>query len=123
MVALHPHVEMIFNRHLVIEFGVADFRRHLTVLHLKNANVLHVGLAVEVVLLDAGRHTFHIPFTAGYIKSIAEQNAVDGRGGAHLDVDPVLYFSQAFQAPDRLIFFLLGHQPVMLLEVFLPAQR
>jgi hypothetical protein len=40
----------------VIEFGVTDLRGQLTVFHLENPDILHVGFAVEVVFLYTGGH-------------------------------------------------------------------
>jgi hypothetical protein len=69
---LNPHIEMVLNRHFMEVFSVADLRRHLTVFHLKNTNILRIRLAVEVVLLDAGSHAFQVTFTAGETKGIAK---------------------------------------------------
>ena len=92
MKALNPHIKMILNRYLMKVFAVAHFRAHLAVLHFKYADILCIGLAVEVILLDAGGHAFHVTFTAGDIKGIAEQNIFNGRLGTHLDIDAPFHF-------------------------------
>jgi hypothetical protein len=74
-------------------------------------------------MLDLRSRLFSFTQAATDVKGIAEQDAVDRRRGAHLDIDILFDFRQLFQTPVRLIFFLLGHETVMLLEVLLPAQR
>ncbi len=39
---LNSHIKMILDRHFVEEFAVAQFGIHLTVRHLKNADILTV---------------------------------------------------------------------------------
>ncbi len=52
--ALGAHVELVVHRDLVIILAVAGARVELSGLHLKNPDILGVGFAVQIVLLDAG---------------------------------------------------------------------
>ena len=79
------------------EFAVAGIRRYLAVLHLEDADILGIGLPIQIVLIHTCSHAFHIAFTPGDIKGIAEQDPFYGLFGAHLDIDAVFATQQIKQ--------------------------
>ena len=122
MKTLDGHVKFIFDRDLMEVLAVAGAGVQLSRFHLKDPDILGLGLPVEIVFMHTGGDAFHEAFATGYIEGIAVEDVFPRGLGADLRVQIGLNLGQTFQAGHRLFFFLFGHQPVILLEILLPLQ-
>ena len=122
MKALDPHVKMICCRHFMKIFAIARSDIQFAMLHLEYADVLGFGLSIQVIFLHTSLHTIHVPFAFGNVKGITEQHPLLRRGGVYPDIQVVANLGQLFQALDRGFLLLSCHQPVIILEVLMPAQ-
>ena len=101
------------------ELSVPHFGRHLAVFKLKDADILGVGFAVQVILFDAGFHTLHIPFAATHIEGITIKDILNRCLRADLHVQAFFKFGQAFESGNGLFFLLQGHEAVIFFQILL----
>ena len=96
--ALGPQIEVALRRHLVLEGRVGLVEIDDAVLHLEDPDVLGGGLAIEIVLVDAGLDAAPEALALRDVEGVAEHHSGLRAGGLDRHVHAALQLRPAARA-------------------------
>jgi hypothetical protein len=88
----------------------------VTLIHLQHTDVLNLGVATEIVFLDAGVHTITVTLTTRNVNGVTVNNARLRWRVLTVDLHAVPVLRLSLDSVERRLDFLSRHSPIILLE-------